>query len=153
MDQATFNRLLRRTYMVPLVATLLLAGVLLWQIAVLVNAITWVQHTDEITSDARYLMRAVLDMETGMRGYLLTGDAKFLEPYRASEPNVDKTFDDIDTLLTDGAQKTRLTTMRQQFAVWHRFAQGMIALRQQGGDYQSAELNLQGKALMDELRT
>src|SRR5438270_2869021 len=119
MDQATFNRLLRRTYMVPLVATLLLAGVLLWQIAVLVNAISWVQHTDQITSDARYLMRAVLDMETGTRGYLLTGDQKFLEPYNASEPTVDRTFSDIDALLTDPAQKSRLKTMRQQFAAWH----------------------------------
>jgi PAS domain S-box-containing protein len=153
MDQATFNRLLRRTYTVPLVATLLLAGVLLWQIAVLVNAISWVQHTDQITSDARYLMRAVLDMETGTRGYLLTGDKKFLEPYLSAEPTIDKTFDDIGALLTEPDQKTRLKSLRQQFAAWHGFAQRMIQLRQRGGDYQSAELNLRGKALMDELRT
>jgi PAS domain S-box-containing protein len=153
MDQATFNRLLRRTYLVPVMAMLLLAGILLWQIAVLVNAIVWVQHTDQITSDARYLMRAVLDMETGVRGYLLTNDPKFLEPYRTSEPNVPITFDQIDRLLIFSDQKARLAQMRQDFDAWHRFAQNMIALRQRNGDYQSPELNLQGKALMDAFRT
>ena len=138
--------------MVPLVATLLLAGILLWQIAVLINAISWVQHTDEITSDARYLMRAVLDMETGVRGYLLTGEPKFLEPYRDSEPNIPITFDAIDRLLIDEDQKSRLALMRQQFDVWHRFTQNMIALKQRNGDYGSTDLNLQGKALMDDFR-
>ena len=152
MDQATFNRLLRRTYMVPLMAMLLLAGVLLWQIAVLVNAISWVQHTDEITSDARYLMRAILDMETGMRGYLLTGNAKFLDPYYMSEPNVGRTFDEIDRLLIDSEQKAALAAMRSKFENWRVFTQNMIALRQNGGPYASSDLNLRGKAMMDDLR-
>jgi PAS domain S-box-containing protein len=152
MDQATFNRLLRRSYALPLVAMLLLAGVLLWQIAVLVNAIRWVQRTDTIASDARYLMRAVLDMETGLRGYLLTGDTSFLEPYRASEPTVGKTFDEIDRMLTDHAQKARVRDLREAFGTWHAYAQSMIDVRQHGGPYQSPELNLKGKALMDEIR-
>jgi len=152
MNQTTFNQLLRRIYAVPLLAMLLLAGVLLWQIAVMVSAMRWVERTDEVTSDARYLMRAVLDMETGMRGYLLTGDGKFLDPYRVSEPNVVKTFADIDLLLADADQKARLKVMRDEFEEWHRFAQQMIMLRQTGGPYQSQDLNLRGKALMDEFR-
>jgi PAS domain S-box-containing protein len=152
MDQRTFNRLLRRTYVLPLIAMLLLAGVLLWQIAVLVNAIGWVQHTDDVISNARYLLRSVLDMETGLRGYLLTGDAKFLDSYSQSEPNVATTFDKLDRLISDAVQENKLRRMRRQFDQWHAFARRTIALRQSGGPYQSIELNLEGKALMDDIR-
>jgi PAS domain S-box-containing protein len=131
---------------------LLLTGLLLWQINELVQAIRWVERTDKITSDARYLMRAVLDMETGMRGYLLTGDQKFLDPYHESEPNIGRTFDEIDRLLEDDAQRQRLTDMRGNFDNWRAFSMRMIALRQHGGDYRSSEPNLAGKQMMDDFR-
>jgi PAS domain S-box-containing protein len=152
MDQRSFNRLLRRIYLLPFVAMLLLTSLLLWQINQLVQAIRWVEHTDKITSDARYLMRAVLDMETGMRGYLLTGDEKFLDPYHVSEPNVATTFDEVERLLDDDVQKQRLSTMRRVFESWRAYSAQMIALRQHGGDYRSVEANVEGKQIMDEFR-
>ncbi|MCL9782598.1 CHASE3 domain-containing protein [Vibrio sp. S4M6] len=44
----------------------------------------WVTHTHKAIARAQELLTLVLDMETGERGYLITGDEEFLEPYAAS---------------------------------------------------------------------
>lgn len=41
----------------------------------------WVVHTHKAIARAQELLNLVVDMETGQRGYLITGDPVFLEPY------------------------------------------------------------------------
>ncbi len=45
----------------------------------------WVDHTHEVLAAAARLVAAAVDMETGMRGYLLAGEDGFLDPYRGGE--------------------------------------------------------------------
>lgn len=47
------------------------------------------------------LLSAVKDMETGERGYLITGNATYLEPYHAGEADVRKEFSRLRELLAD----------------------------------------------------
>ena len=42
----------------------------------------WVIHTYEVMNEARAALSSLQDAETGQRGYLLTGDQSYLEPYR-----------------------------------------------------------------------
>jgi CHASE3 domain sensor protein len=39
-------------------------------------------HTTEILETLQQAMDAMVDQETGVRGYLIAGDEKFLEPYQ-----------------------------------------------------------------------
>jgi len=41
----------------------------------------WIIHTMDVRRGARVLLVQLLDAETGERGFLLTANAKFLEPY------------------------------------------------------------------------
>lgn len=41
----------------------------------------WVVHTHKAIARAQELLNLAIDMETGQRGYLITGDPVFLEPY------------------------------------------------------------------------
>ncbi len=41
----------------------------------------WVKHTYEVIDDAKEILASAVDMETGMRGYLLAGEDSFLDPY------------------------------------------------------------------------
>ena len=43
----------------------------------------WTTHTYEVLEQTQDVMAALVDQETGVRGYLLSGDDRFLEPYRA----------------------------------------------------------------------
>jgi methyl-accepting chemotaxis protein len=42
----------------------------------------WVSHTQEVLTTVSRLMTALQDAETGERGYIITGDPEYLEPYR-----------------------------------------------------------------------
>ena len=44
----------------------------------------WVEHTHEVLSRLELLLAAVTDAETAERGYVITGDESYLEPYRKS---------------------------------------------------------------------
>jgi methyl-accepting chemotaxis protein len=48
----------------------------------LVNDANWVKYTHLVTSNASSIeKKLVIDMETGERGYLISGKEEFLEPY------------------------------------------------------------------------
>jgi len=49
------------------------------------TAFTWVNHTQLVLRHARELLRLVMDAEGGERGYLITGDDSFLEPFAEAE--------------------------------------------------------------------
>ncbi len=50
--------------------------------AALKDATKWNDHTYRVMSLADRAMAAMVDQETGLRGFLVAGDDKFLEPYR-----------------------------------------------------------------------
>jgi len=41
----------------------------------------WVDHTHIVIAEANSILASAVDMETGMRGYLLAGKNEFLAPY------------------------------------------------------------------------
>ena len=45
------------------------------------TANSWLRHTDEVRVGIAQLRGTVLDAETGLRGYLITGERDFLAPY------------------------------------------------------------------------
>ena len=46
------------------------------------------RRATEMTQGALQLERLVVDLETGLRGYMLTGDREFLEPYTAGRRRI-----------------------------------------------------------------
>ena len=58
---------------------------------ILVEAAHWREHTYEVLNSLDETVGQLSDAETGQRGYLLTGDETYLEPYRAAIKTVDQT--------------------------------------------------------------
>lgn len=79
----------------PFVTGLLLAGVLLWQITRVEEDRQDSQRHRNVVSLAREVKTNLLDMETGIRGYLLTDKKEFLEPYSRAAPNLKPSAHDL----------------------------------------------------------
>ena len=60
-----------------------------------------VNHTNLVISDATALAKAAVDIETGSRGYLLTGDEEFLAPYESGLTDFDRTAAELRLLIDD----------------------------------------------------
>ena len=80
-DSGSFRRILTRNLALPLALGLVSALVFIALIAYLAAAVDEVQRTDQILSRASAAQKLDLDMESGVRGFLIAGDERFLEPY------------------------------------------------------------------------
>lgn len=59
--------------------------VIVFSIKELVENSRWVTHTYTVIRTADQIMASMVDRETGVRGYMATGDEGFLEPYHAGK--------------------------------------------------------------------
>ena len=64
------------------VALVIDAGLALHNIREVAVSLQWVSHTNEVLARLETVLSTLKDAETGQRGYLLTGEATYLEPYR-----------------------------------------------------------------------
>jgi CHASE3 domain sensor protein len=71
----------------------------------LLSTIGWVEHTDRVTRSASELQRRSIDMETGLRGFLITGEESFLEPYQSALPRLKPDTDALRKLVSDNPQQ------------------------------------------------
>ena len=55
----------------------------------------WVIHTYKVMAQANEILSAAVDMETGMRGYLLAGKEGFLDPYKGGREKFDVLVADL----------------------------------------------------------
>ena len=94
-------------------AVLLLVGGLAWDRFAAVQAgDRWVQHTREVLTSIRKLQIDVRDAESGQRGYLLTGDSRYLIPYEKAAGSVGVLQNDLQRLTADNpAQQQRLQAL------------------------------------------
>ena len=122
-------------------------------ISYLLSAIQWVEHTDRVINNINRSLKLSIDMETGMRGYLLTGDERFLDPYEVAKPAIVAELNGLEGLVADNPdQVDRLKRLAALQNSWVEVAQEMIDLRRNNGDYIKAVQSRKGKRLTDEIR-
>ncbi|WP_088889916.1 sensor histidine kinase [Leptolyngbya ohadii] len=149
--QIQFRRRLTRAIALPIVLLLLLSGVSIWQITRLLSALRWVDHTNEVISQANLSQKLLLDMETGLRGYLLTGEQNFLEPYEQANLQIDSSLEQLKSLVSDNLpQVQRVAELERQAQQWEQQAVPAIS-RQRGASEPLISLERR-KQSMDQMR-
>ncbi|HMJ70170.1 MAG TPA: response regulator [Cyclobacteriaceae bacterium] len=69
--------------------------------AKLVDTNEWVNHTHEVLYEFEQVLAATVDAETGMRGYVISGQESFLEPFLDSKNRVQQHLVLVTNLTTD----------------------------------------------------
>jgi PAS domain S-box-containing protein len=151
MDQRSFQRLLRRTVALPVLLLMLLAAILAGESLLLYASLRWVDHSDRVISTARQLQRQIVEMDTGLRGYYLTGDQVFLDSYNDAKSKVPDQLDSLQKLTSDNpAQQARLQAAHDVDLRWIEWA-GRQILGGPQNPPSAAEL-LKGQQLLDQTR-
>ena len=78
-----------------------------------------VDRLDPAALAASRLEAALLDQETGIRGYALAGQPAFLDPYRAGRTEEAKQAAVVGGLLTSDESRADLDTVESSAAQWH----------------------------------
>ncbi|CAN7578620.1 CHASE3 domain-containing protein [Phenylobacterium sp. LjRoot219] len=145
-------------YMTLLIAPLLVLAAAVFLLMALRNA-----DLDQREVEASYERRAQIqrvfsllqDMETGQRGYVITGRAGFLEPYDHALRQLDSQITALEQLLrANPAQRGRLQTLKGQSAAKQQIMAQAIAIRRTEGAGPAAAhtASERGKVAMDAIR-
>jgi PAS domain S-box-containing protein len=133
---------------------LTLAAVVVWQINRLIAAETGVNRTHVRIVQMRKLEKLFVDVETGLRSYLITNNQSFLEPYQNGVESIGSEFEALSTLVGDDAsQRDRIVEMKRGWEEWLAHSGNVLSLKQSGGDYQSLISQRAGKNILDQLRS
>ncbi|MGJ7516422.1 response regulator [Pseudomonas baetica] len=153
VDEQRFRKLLSRNISLPLGVGAISAVFFVSLITYLLSTIQWVEHTDRVINNANEAVKLTVDLETGMRGFLLSGDEKFLEPYETAKPRIEVVLNTLLELTADNSvQSDRLHRLQGLQQEWVEYAKTMIDLQRTSGDYRSAVKAGKGKRLTDEIR-
>jgi len=96
----------------------------------------WVTHTQNVLGDSQSIIASAVDMETGLRGYLLAGKDEFLDPYINGQTAAYQALSDLRETVSDNpTQVARLEEAEQALRGWQTdVAETAIALRREIGD-------------------
>ncbi|MDB5983015.1 MAG: rpfC 1, partial [Pseudomonas sp.] len=154
IDEQRFRKMLSRNISLPLGVGVLSAVFFIVLITYLLSVIQWVEHTDRVINNSNRSLKLSVDMETGMRGFLLSGDEHFLDPYEVAKPAIRAQLRELEALVADNpTQVDRFKRLGALQNDWNDFAQEMITLRRNNGDYQGAIKAGRGKRLSEEMRS
>ncbi|MFL9824737.1 methyl-accepting chemotaxis protein [Rhodoplanes sp. SY1] len=146
-----------------------IAFVCLLAVSFAISGISWVvtgrlesaaqmtEHTYKVLMRVDTLVAAMVDRETGVRGYLLSGDARFLEPLRNGETTYAKALAEVRQLTADNpAQQRRFDDVDRMVQSWKQAVSDRVQSILQNpaklDEARQIELSGAGKTAMDGIR-
>lgn len=119
------------------------------------TSIAWVGHTNEVLKEMNHIDIALLNAETGQRGYVITGDDGYLEPYHKGVEMVYESIDKARELTKDNPeQQSRIEDLQPLVDKKLAELNETINLRKTKGIDASIKVVLEdhGKIVMDKIR-
>jgi PAS domain S-box-containing protein len=114
-----------------------------------------VQRTHEVKEELSAVLGLVVDAETGQRGYLITDDPAYLEPYQEATAQIEARLARLDSLTKNSApQQQRMYELRRIEQDELAVLQQTVQLDKEGRDMEAGQLMLSGvgRQRMDQLR-
>ncbi len=145
----------RWPFRVAIAVLLVCGGLAVMQYTRFADAAARVEHTHDVLDSIERVVTRLVDAETGYRGYLLTRNRMFLEPYAGVEGDIRQVLDRLQTLVADNPSQTaRVARLKERSEEKLKEMATVVALAD-GGDLATAVTRLSsgnGKRIMDAVR-
>ena len=153
----SLRRRLLLAYLVPLLVTLASSVVVQRAFRASVTSQRDVLESNQIMSTTQHLLLLVIDAETGLRGFLLSGLDSFLTPYTHASEAISTSGAQLEALVAnDPAQVARVRRIVSVFQEWREVvAEPQIASRRGGASLETVARRVaegQGKQRTDVVR-
>jgi len=118
----------------------------------LIKSTELVKHSDEIILNSESIISFLKDAETGQRGYLLTGNKVFLEPYYGASDSATAILNKVALSTKDNdVQQKNIAKLREILIKRMGIIKSTIEIKALGGAVDPTVL-FQGKVYMDQVR-
>lgn len=151
----TFGRKIAAGFILAFLLLLVIGAVAYRSIDVLTNTSRLRAHTHEVLENISEMLSLLKDAETGQRGYIITGDQIFLDPYNKALDSLPKAVEKLRTLTADNPNQQRRISQAEPLI--HDKLEELretIDMRRKGDVAQVTQIVREGrgKKYMDELR-
>ncbi|MGB5965247.1 MAG: diguanylate cyclase [Sulfurimonadaceae bacterium] len=119
------------------------------------NKLKWEHHTHEVILQTEKFLSFMKDIETGQRGFLLTKNITYLEPYNIGLVNTKVYFKKLQELTSDNPeQQKRLKLIKKSMELKFTELAETIKLTRENNNNKALEIVKQnlGKQYMDDMR-
>ncbi|WP_304622810.1 methyl-accepting chemotaxis protein [Roseateles cellulosilyticus] len=132
MNHWTLKKKLFATFACLLAVAGLLIAIALVNTHRLLDTVKWNNHTYEVLSESETLLLSMVNIETGLRGFVASGNDKFLEPFNMGKKAFSEHFDKVKSLTSDNpTQQGRLTQLMNHHKAFLEVADGLAAKRRE----------------------
>jgi signal transduction histidine kinase len=146
---------LKIIFIISVAVIFFIGGITFKHITVLKKSSNYVSNSHEVNTELERLISFIKDAETGQRGYILTRDKKFLEPYLKSKNLVKKSFNEVSKL-TKNSRTQQANLKKLLFFINKRqnyLSKTLYLTEQKNYDEKQLVSNLLiGKQAMDSIR-
>lgn len=148
-----FKRNLYLGFFISLALTIISSTAAYISINSLLSSNEWVLHTDSVLIQLENIVSTMKDAETGQRGYLLTGQREFLEPYNGAAAKIETAFNNVTILTRDNPrQQLSCQTLKELLKRKQDILANLIVARQAGAPVNMDSLKI-GNEVMNEVRS
>lgn len=96
------------------------------------QAVKWSVHTYQVVQASDGVLISLLNMETGARGYVITGDESFLQPFNDGNSSYEKYYNELNELTADNSKQQRLlSNVKSQYGEWLKWEKNDIIANRQ----------------------
>ncbi|MEE3623220.1 CHASE3 domain-containing protein [Nitrospirillum sp. BR 11752] len=139
-----------------LVVSFAVSGLTYARVSFIQDSSRWTTHSYKVLDAVDAALAALVDQETGLRGYLVSADEAVLAPYKTGADAYGRAMTEARTLTADNpAQQRRLDEIDRLAGAWrHQYAEKLVALMKtdQRDQARTVESVNGGKAQMDAIR-
>src|SRR4051794_37871357 len=75
-------------------------------------------HDFEVTNLSHQIEKNVLDMVRGQRGFIITGEESYLQPYNIGNTEWRNNFNELYSLVDDPGQQAKLMVIKENIIKW-----------------------------------
>ena len=152
----TFGKRIAVGFALALALLLVIGAVAYRSITSLTETSYWVAHTHEVIEHTATALAAIKDVETGARGFVITGQDGFLEPFRAGMQALPRLMKELRVLTADNpAQQRRLDELDKLVTRKIEEMNRFIEVRRGAGGAEAAQKLVatgEGQRTMDGIR-
>lgn len=152
----TFGKKIASGFALSFVLMAMIGAVAYQSINTISNTNKWVVHTHHVIERLADLLNVMQDAEIGMRGFIITGDESFLEPYQKADTKILTVVNDLRALTTDNsAQQKRIAQIEPIIVAKLSLTKRYIEMRKARKIETVMKVLQSGEAqkLMDDLRS
>jgi len=84
-----------------------------------IGSTRWVTHTQEVINELEQTLVNELDADTRKRGYLITGDESYLDPFNKVMTSISQSIDKVKELTKDNPDQQKKHTVDSNGAQLH----------------------------------